>query len=160
MTRAVRNRDIPLLTDVLCIMQEVVMIESRMGWQRERMTSMNQRITGMPGSGGLPKGLEEAFAILSELEENQEKKCLEYSERLKEAQAILDGIENTQMKTFVEMKYIINASDQEIRKELNLSRRFFDEARKRIEEAPNMRSVRWPEKYVYEPEKGEKSKMC
>lgn len=144
----IRNRDIPLLAEVLCVMQDIRMVEERRKWQRDRMTNITPRLTGMPGGGGMPKGYEEAFAILSELDEDQAKQCVEYGKILKKAQEILNGIQSISMRTFVKMKYVFNSPDVEIRKELNMTRRGFDRARKCVEEAPDMASVRWQEKYI------------
>ena len=144
----IRNRDIPLLTDVLYVMQEVRMAEERRAWQRERLTNITPHLTGMPGGGGMPKGMEEAFAAISELEEIQANELAEYAATLKKAQKILNGIESQGMRTFVQMKYVFNAPDAEIRRELNMTRRGFDCARKCVEDAPNMAAVRWQEKYI------------
>lgn len=144
----IRNRDIPLLADVLCIMQEICRIEQRRDWQRDRMFSITQHISGMPGGGGKPKGFEEAFAILSELDEEHEQRCKEYVRQLKTAQRILNGIESRNMRTFVMMKYIMNIPDTEIRDELNMTRRGFDRARKCVEEAECMAAVKWRERYI------------
>lgn len=117
-------------------------------WQRDRLTNITPHLTGMPGGGGLPKGMEDAFAAISELEEKQAKKCVEYAAILNRAQDILNGIENRSMRTFVMMKYMFETPDAEIRKELNMTRRGFDRARKCVEEAPDMASVKWQEKYI------------
>ena len=157
----VRNKDIPLLADVLCIMQDISMNERQQQWQRERMTNITPHLTGMPGGGGLPKGYEEAFAALSELEENQKKNCREYTRLLGEAQKIINRIKSRSMRTFVLMKYVFGISDIDIRRELNMTRRWFDKARKCIEDAPNMASVRWDEKYVVAKKGyGAKKKGC
>ena len=145
---AIRNRDIPLLAGILCIMQDICMVERRREWQHERLTNMTPHLTGMPGGGGIPKGLEDAFAVISELEEDQAKKCREYSDMLKKAEKILNGITNGGMRTFVEMKYVYDIADSDIRKELNMTRRGFDRAKKCVEEAPNMAAVKWQDKYV------------
>ena len=63
---AIRNRDIPVLCDVLPVMQLVCATEKRLDWQHDRMTAMSQHISGMPGGGTLPQGLDEAFAKLYE----------------------------------------------------------------------------------------------
>jgi len=144
----IRNRDIPLLASVLSVMQDVCMVEQQRQWQRDRLTNITPRLTGMPGGGGLPKGLEEAFAAISELEENQANECIKYAEVMKKAQEILNGIESENMRTFVKMKYVFDTPDTDIRRELNMTRRGFDRARKCVEDAPNMASVKWQEKYV------------
>ena len=144
----IRNRDIPLLASVLCVMQDVCMVEQQRQWQRDRLTNITTRLTGMPGGGGLPKGMEEAFAAISELEENQAKECLKYAEAMKKAQEIINGIESESMRTSVKMKYVFDIADTDIRRELNMTRRGFDRAKKCVEDAPNMASVRWQEKYI------------
>lgn len=146
----VHNRDIPLLADVLPIMQEVCQIEKWRDWQHDRMLNITQHLTGMPGGGGLPKGLDEAFAILSELDEEHEQRCKDYARKLKAAQKILNGIESQTMRSFVIMKYIMNVRDADIRHELNMTRTGFNRARRCVESAECMATVRWSERYILE----------
>ena len=152
---AVRNKDIPLLTEILYIMQDVCLLEQRRDWQRDRMTSITQHLTGMPGGGGLPKGLDSAFAILAEIDEEHEAQCKEYARQLRKAQKILNGIESRTMRTFVVMKYVMDVPDVKIRQELNMTWRGFDRARRAVENAPNMAAVKWQERYIV-VQKGEK----
>lgn len=144
----VRNRDIPLLADVLPIMQEIRQIELRRNWQRDRMENITQHISGTPGGGGAPKGLDEAFALLSELDEEHEQSCKEYVRRIKAAQDVLNGIQSQSMRTFVIMKYIMDAPDVEIRHELNMSRTAFSRARHSVEDAECMSDVKWRDRYT------------
>ena len=144
----IRNRDIPLLADVLSIMQEICQIEQRRDWQRDRMTNITQHLTGMPGGGGNPKGLDEAFAMLSELDAEHEQRCKEYVLALKKAQRILNGIESRSMRAFVIMKYVMDVPDQEIRQELNMTRTGFMRARRCVEDAESMASVKWIERFI------------
>lgn len=144
----VRNRDIPLLSEILYIMQDICQIEYRRDWQHDRMYNITQHLTGMPGVGGLPNGLDEAFALLSEIDEEHEARCKEYVRQLRKAQNILNGIESRTMRTFVVMKYIMNVPDVNIRDELNMTRRGFDRARRAVEEAPSMEAVKWQERYI------------
>lgn len=144
----IRNRDIPLLADVLYIMQEVRLIEQRRDWQRDRMLNITQHITGMPGGGGNPKGLDDAFALLSELDEAHEQRCKDYVRQMKTAQKILNGIESRSMRAFVTMKYVMNVSDSEIRQELNMTRTGFNRARRCVESADCMAAVKWRERYI------------
>ena len=146
----IRNRDIPLLADVLCIMQEICHIEQRRDWQHDRMLSITQHLSGMPGGGGNPKGLDEAFALLSELDEEHEQRCKDYVRQLKTAQKILNGIESRSMRAFVVMKYVMDVSDSEIRQELNMTRTGFNRARRSIESAECMAAVKWRERYILE----------
>lgn len=144
----IRNKDIPLLADILSIMQEVCQIEKQRDWQRDRMANITQHLTGMPGGGGVPKGLDEAFAMLSELDEEHEQRCKEYVRQLKAAQKILNGIESRSMRAFVIMKYVMDMRDVDIRDELNLTRTGFSRARRCIETADSMASVKWRERYI------------
>lgn len=146
----VRNRDIPPLAEVLPIMQEICHIEELRDWQRDRMLNITQHITGMPGGGGMPKGLDEAFAMLSELDEEHEQRCRDYVRQLKAAQKILNGIESRSMRAFVTMKYVMDAPDTEIRDALNMTRTGFNRARRCVESAECMAAVRWREKYILE----------
>ena len=145
---AVNNADIPLLADVFSIMQEINQIEKRREWQQDRMFNITQHLTGMPHSGGSPKGFDDTIALLSELEEEHEQRCKDYVRQLKEAQRILNSIESRSMRTFVMMKYIMNSPDVEIRKELNMTRRGFERARNCVESAPCMAAVKWRERYI------------
>lgn len=144
----IRNADIPLLADVLYIMQDVAMIEERRAWQRDRMTNITQHLTGMPGGGGVPHGLEDAFSLLSELDTEHEEQCAEYVKQLRQAQKILNGIQSHGLRTFVKLKYVFDVPDTEIRERLNMTRRGFEKARRAVEDAPTMRAVVWKEKYV------------
>ncbi len=143
----VRNKDIPLLASTLSIMQEIYQIEQRREWQKDRMLNITQHLTGMPGSRS-PRGLDDAFADLSELDYEQEKECRGYARQLRKIQKILNSIESHTMRTFVDMKYVMFVSDAEIRKELNMTRRGFDRARSCIESAPCMAAVKWQERYI------------
>ena len=145
--RAVSNRDIPTLTEVLSIMQAVGEIEQRRGWQRDRMSHITQTISGMP-VGGSPKGLDAALAALDELDREQREECLLYVRQLRKAQAILNGIENLNMRTFVVMRYVMGCSDAEVRRELNLGRRGFERARRCVENARSMAAVKWQERFI------------
>ena len=144
----IRNRDIPILSDVFYIMQEICQIEQRRDWQRDRMLNITQHLSGMPGGGGVPKGLDEAFSLLSELDEEHEQRCKDYVRQLKAAQKILNGIECQSMRTFVIMKYVMNVPDSQIRQELNMTRTGFNRARRCIESAERMATVVWRERYV------------
>lgn len=144
----VRNRDIITLMNVKYIMREIEHMESRREWQRERMTNISLNLTGMPRGNGTPRGLDDAFAALSEMDEIFERKCRNYTRAIKAAQRILDGIESESMRAFVIMRYMNDETDTDIRKKLNMSRRGFDRARKAVEDAPRMLDVKWRERFI------------
>ena len=148
----IRNRDIPLLADILPTMQLVNQTERRLDWQHDRMLSINQHINGMPGGGRLPKGLEAAFAMLEEVGAAHEERVKDYIRELREAERILNGIESRTMRTFVTMKYVMDVPDAEIRRELNMTEWGFNRARRAIEDAENMASVVWRARYIVKNE--------
>ena len=143
----IRNKDIPLLADIFCIMQDIKQLEQRREWQQDRMFNITQHLTGMPG-GGSPRGLDEAFALLSEIDDEHKQRCKEYTRQLRKAQKILNNIESSSMRTFVVMKYVMDVSDSEIRRELNMTKHGFYRARKCVEEASCMAAVKWQERYI------------
>ena len=149
----VRNRDIPVLCDILPVMQLVCATERSLDWQHDRMTSMSQHISGMPGGGTLPQGLDEAFARLYEAGEDHGKELMQYNKELREAEKILNGIESRSMRAFVMLKYVWDVPDAEIRRELNMTEWGFNRARKAIEEAENMGMVVWRERSILTQEK-------
>ena len=51
------------------------------------------------------------------------------------------------------MKYVMGLQDGEIRQQLNMTRWGFDRARRSVEDAPDMASVKWRERYILGPEK-------
>lgn len=144
----IKNKDIPLLADIFCIMQDIRQIEKRREWQQDRMFNITQHLTGMPGGGNSPKGLDEAFALLAEIDDEHKQRCKDYARQLRKAQKILNGIESRSMRTFVVMKYVMDAPDTEIRKELNMTRRGFERARNSVEDASCMAAVKWQERYI------------
>lgn len=154
----VHNRDIPLLQEILPVMQLVERTEELRGWQRGRAEKITANLTGMPrGAGGL--GLDGVVAALDELDRNQASECREYACRLRAAQRILNQIESLTMRAFVMMKYVMGLRDGEIRRQLNMSRRGFERARRSVEEAPDMASVKWKERYIVNEKKSDFSKV-
>jgi len=152
--RSIRNRDIMLLSRILYTIQDVSITEQMRSWQQDRLFNMTQRITGMPGGGGQPTGLEEKLATIGELEEKYSKQCTKYLRTLKDAEIILNGIENPQLRTFVIMRYVLGMENSRIMTELNMKRRRFEQACKAIEQAPDMAHVGWPDRFVLKGEKG------
>ena len=143
----IRNKDIPLLSSTLSIMKSIEMIEQRREWQKSRMFNITQHLTGMPGSHSV-HGLDDAFAVLSEMDVEHQRLCKEYVTKLRKIQKVLNSIESQTMRTFVTMKYVMNISDAEIRKELNMTRRGFNRAKSSIESASRMNTVKWQERYI------------
>ena len=95
----------------------------------------------------MPKGLEEPFAQLSELEGTEKEQIARYVQALTAAEEILNGIKSQTMRTFVLMKYVMDVPNLKIMEELNMSKWRFEQARRCIEEAPDMAHARWQERY-------------
>lgn len=149
-TRVVKNKDIPLLARVLGIMQDVVSIEKRMDWQRDRMYSITSHMNGMPGGKGVPTGLDAALAVIDGLEGAYKEKVKRYMRELRNAEKILNAIPSESMRTFVTMMYVDDLPQEFVKKELNLTRRSFERARAAVEDAESMAQVVWRERFIVE----------
>ncbi len=147
-TRTIRNRDIVLLSQILYMVQDVTMTEQKRQWMQDRLFAMSQHITGMPGGGGQPTGLEEPIAAIGELEEKYAKECREFLRDVSRAESILNHIQSRSMRTFVMMRYVFGIGNNEIMKRLNLKRRRFEQACKAVEQAPDMEHVIWQERFA------------
>ena len=149
MSRVVMNADIIRLQRVRAVMQEVERLESRMQWERERMQHITQSINGMPGrKGGVPSGLDEVFAELSELEERHKNQLKRYTIEMNRAERIIGAIESVNMKAFVTMMYLENQKYEDVRTKLNMSRRGFENARNAVEGAKSMENVKWHDRFI------------
>ena len=130
----IRNRDIPLLSRVLYVMQAVSSTEQKRMWLQDR-----------PGE---PKGLDAPFAAIGETEERYEQECAEYMAELYRAEEILNAIPSDTMRVFVTMRYLLDMSRKEIMGRLNLKRWRYEEMCESIEQADDMKSVVWKERYT------------
>ena len=74
--------------------------------------------------------------------------CAEYLEELKRAEDILNGIQSRTMRTIVTMRYVMAIPNTEIMVRLNIKRRRYEAMLRCIEEAEDMRSVRWDERFA------------
>lgn len=141
------NRDIPLLTRIFYIMQDIRSLQHRTDFQSDQLTSTTKRLTGMPGGGGLPHGFDSILAELEEMNREYGIKIEEYIRDLRKAEKILNGIRDENMRTFVRMFYVDQLAQAEVTRELELTDYQFEKARKLIEDAENMRKVDWPERF-------------
>lgn len=144
----VRNRDIPLLTRIYHTMKDIESLERHSDWQYERLFSVTKRLKGMPGGGGMPSGMEAVLAEVDELNHDFGEKIKQYVYELKVAERIMNGIESRTMRTFVQMYYIDNVGKRKIMSELDMSEWRFNQARESIENAEDMASVRWRERFL------------
>lgn len=146
--RIIRNRDIPLLSRVLFTMQDVRILEERSDWLSDRMFSITQNLSGMPSAkGGTHGGFDAAIAAIDGLNEEHREQVLSYVRELKTAEKILNSIPSRTMRTFVTMLYVENMSAVAVQRELNMTRRGFENARDAVEQAQDMASVVWRERY-------------
>ena len=153
-SRKVRNRDIPLLTKIFYILKEAESVERRGEWTYERLFNITRRMTGMPIGGGNAPGMDGTLAEVEELNRIYGERLQECVHTLKEAERILNSIESSTMRTFVQMYYIDDISKAEIMRELNMTEWKFNQARQKIEEAESMGKVAWRERFcLVEPSK-------
>ena len=144
----IRNRDVLLLSRVLYTMQAVSATEEKRLWQQDRLWHITQKIIGMPGGGGEPSGLDKHFAAIAEIEERYEQELSDYDDALQTAEAILNAIPSPKLRTFVTMLYVLNIPNREIMTRLNMRRKTFDGLRRSIEQAQDMKSVIWHERFT------------
>lgn len=147
----VKNRDIPTLAAVLGMLQTVGKTEEMAQRQRDIMLKITAAFGGTPG-GGERRGLDSAVATLDELEGELQRGVAAYARTLREAERILNGIESPTMRAFVLLKYVTGARDAEVRRVLGLTRRGFARAVRAVQDAEDMKSVRWQERYICERE--------
>lgn len=150
--RVIRNRDVIRLCNVLPIMQEITALEQRREWERDRQYSITKSLSGMPRSGGLPQGLDAAFAALARLEEKHRGQVIEYTRELRAAERIINSIPSISMRAFVTMLYLLDMSAADVRREMNMTEYGFTRARDAVEQADCMQNVKWRERYVMEGE--------
>lgn len=148
--RIIKNRDIPLLARVLYVMQDVCSLEKRCEWQRDRMFSITQNLSGMPRGKGMPTSFDAAFAAIDGINEEHREQIAAYTRELKAAEKIINSIPSRTMRTFVVMMYVDGLPPEKVREELNLTEWGFRRARDSVEQAPDMQSVVWREKYIVE----------
>ena len=147
--RAIRNKDCVLLSKVFYIMQEICQTERLRQWQQDRMFSITQKVTGMPGGkGGVPVGFDAAFATLSELDAVHGQRIADYARELKRAEKVLNSIPSVSMRSFVMMRYLMDLPNVQIMRDLNMSEKGFRRACQSIEEAEDMAHVVWRERYI------------
>ena len=150
----IKNRDILVLQRVIAVMQEVRALEERREWQDKRRFNIMQLLTGMPRGGTGPTGLDAALASLDELADEQKERVKEYTRELRAAERIINGIANLNMRTFVMMMYVENIPPGKVRSELNMTEWAMKSARNAVEQARDMASVRWHDRYVLQEEQG------
>lgn len=144
----IKNRDIPKLQKVVSLMQDIRLLEERRVWLRDRMTNISLHLSGMPGSGQ-PRGLDAAYAALSELESEHQELVKSYVRELKAAERLINGIGNPCMRTFVTMMYVLDMDPRVVKGELNMTEWGFRRAREAVEQAKGMDRVVWRERYIF-----------
>lgn len=138
--RRVRNRDIPKLQRVVSLMRDIVTLEERQEWIKDRMTNITQQLSLAPG-GGEPKGLDSAYADLDDIEAQHRGKIKSFTRELKTAERILNGITSPTMRTFVELMYILNLPAKKVKSELNMTDWGYKRACRAVENARSMDRV-------------------
>lgn len=147
MRRMIRNRDVILMSRVLGAMQDIRSAEEIRMKLQDRLWNITRHITGMPGGRGEPKGLDESFAAISEIEERYTQKIEALTRDLREAEDILRTLPES-MQTFVVARYILALPDAEIQARLNIGRWRYEKLCERVEQAERMAEVDWPERFT------------
>ena len=146
----IRNRDIPLLTRIFYIMQDIMSLQRRSDFQNDLLFSTTKRLTGMPGGGGLPHGFDVIIGELEEMNRDYGDKINDYVRDLRKAEKIINGIPNGAMRTFVRLYYVDQIEKADVMRKMEMTEYQFEKARKAIEDAESMRKAEWPEKFRME----------
>jgi hypothetical protein len=139
----VRNRDIPLLRRVISAMQEVCLGEEKIQWLHDRMYFITQRFSQTPGCGGQAMGFDGALATLDDMADEHRKRIKDCLRELRQAERVINDIPNLNMRTFVNMLYVLDMTPAQVKSELNMSRWKYQQAKETVEKARDMKSVRW-----------------
>lgn len=146
--RIARNKDIPLLREVGDVMLEIEALEKRRKWEKDRMYHITQQLSGSAGGGNAPCGYDEAFAAVADIEEKHRLMIKQYIRKINKASQLILDLPSQKMRTFVRMMYMDNETDVNVRKKLKMSRWAFDNARRAVEQAEDMQSVIWNDRYA------------
>ena len=119
-----------------------------MAWQKDRAYNVTRRLTGMPTAHGGENGLDATLAALSALTEDYGEKVRSYTREIRTAERILSEIPSETMRVFVRMFYVDNLPAAQVRRELHMSEYGFARARNAVEQAQDMNSVIWRERYM------------
>lgn len=149
-TILIKNRDIPILSRVIYAMQDARMIERRIDWQEDQLGNITVNMSGMPRGNGPASGFDATYAALDYLCEQHKEQLSMYMRELKEAEKIINSIENPKMRTFVVMMYVEELPKAVVRRELNMTEYAFNKAKHAIEQAESMSAVVWRERYMTE----------
>ena len=137
----VRNRDVRKLTRIPGLMSEITRLEQQRAWQYDRMFSITQHLTGMPGGGNGDKGYDAAFAAISETDQKHGEQVTEYAREMNEAENILNSIEDTTVRAFAALMHLCGRSRNQTMRELCLTEWEFRRIKRAIENAPDMAHV-------------------
>ena len=149
-TILIRNRDIPVLSRVIYAMQDARMSERRIDWQEDQLGNITVNMSGMPRGSGPASGFDATYAALDYLCEQHKEQLSMYMRELKEAEKIINAIQNPKMRTFVVMMYVEELPKAVVRRELNMTEYAFNKAKHAIEQAESMSAVVWRERYITE----------
>ena len=116
--------------------------------EKDRAYNVTRRLTGMPTAHGGESGLDATLAALSALTEDYGEKVRSYTREIRTAERILSEIPSETMRVFVRMFYVDNLPAAQVRRELHMSEYGFARARNAVEQAQDMNSVIWRERYM------------
>ena len=140
---AIRNKDVLEIQAIPQLMLEIVSLERRIEWERARMKNTTQRFSALPRGGGVNRAMETAEAEIDDAERQHSALKKQYTARIKKAEAVLAAIENSRMRTLVRLLYLDGISPSAVQGVMQFGRYAFENARAAIEEADDMKSVKW-----------------
>lgn len=150
--KEIKNKDILLIQEVRYLKMDIISLEDRLHWERERRKNISQSLS-MAVGGGPKMGMDDAYAEISEMEKKHATLVKRYCRAVQKAEQIIAGIQSHQLRTLVEMLYLDDLPVNVVQSTLRMNRWSFENARKMVEEAENMESVRWHDRYGKQSEK-------
>lgn len=139
----IRNKDIKAILEIPYIMQQVVSLERRCRWERERMRNTTQHFSASPPGGGSKRVLDDAVAAIDALTAEHGLLLKRYEQEIRKAERTISAIRSVQMRAMVTLLYLDGIRPGTVQEVLHMSRYAFEKARTTLETAEDMESVRW-----------------
>lgn len=145
--RMVKNKDIPLIQQIPALKQMIISLEQRRQWEESRTQKVTQSFSAVPSGGGTRRTMDDTIAAIEEISENHALQLKQYERQLRKAERIINEIRNVNMRAFVTMLYLDGVPDGAVQAVLKMSRWGFENARRCIEDAEDMASAKWTDRY-------------
>lgn len=144
----IRNVDALALTQVRIMKQELKITELK----RAELRALHRRaVRACEGDVSAADAISDVDAVHKKLAENEAlyaRRIEACAKAIRDAEETLARIENPGMRLFVTLLYERGETHKYVMAKLGLSRRSFEKLRKTVEDAPDMASVVWADKWV------------